>query len=370
MAGLFKDKKTGRYFVSYMLRGKQERRSTGIKNKAVADTIRGLVGTVVDSIDRSLPVDKAILRRLPRGIRASFAGTVLGAAPKFTLAELLDKYHAYIDTELAPRSRSTYRERIVHLVRFLKSTKRENLLVSEFDLALIDEYKTSRLDMGVGKTTINNELTHIKTLLNWAVERKYLDVAPISRIKHFRVETGQPRYLTEEEFQKIYECSSVEDRPILLVMAYTGIRKGEAVRLEWSDIDLKKKLLWVRNKPGHPSKTGTERVIPLAGKAVEALKSLRRDKTDVHVFLRLQRSGIRHNGLRMNFKRARIRAGIEKAASINTLRKTFASILAQKGVEMALVSKLMGHTNIEMTMTYYAHLEPAKSHSAVEKLDF
>jgi site-specific recombinase XerD len=63
------------------------------------------------------------------------------------------------------------------------------------------------------------------------------------------------------------------------------------------------------------------------------------------------------------------RAGIENLTTLHSLRHTFASHLIMNGVDLPTVQKLMGHTDIQVTMIY-AHLAQDHLNEAVNKLDF
>ncbi|NIS15703.1 MAG: tyrosine-type recombinase/integrase [Aliifodinibius sp.] len=149
------------------------------------------------------------------------------------------------------------------------------------------------------------------------------------------------------------------------------MRKGELENLEWSDIDLKRRKISIRAKEFWHPKTG-EREIPINDQLFELLSRLRKKKprsreTD---FVFIDRDG---SQLKTKLREAMIKvakkAGIENLTTLHALRHTFASHLIMNGVDLPTVQKLMGHTDIQVTMIY-AHLAQDHLNEAVNKLDF
>jgi integrase len=287
--------------------------------------------------------------------------------------DLLVNYRKAKELTVAPRSRTTYRERIIHLERFLADHNPSTLLAEDFDKVLMDEYVNLRLQNGINPITINNEITHINSIFNWAISRNLVKTNPLKGFVRLRTVQNEPVFLEEEEVTKILKHANPKYQTIFALMVYTGIRKGECARLEWSDIDMRRKTLAVRNKLGSPTKTGAERQIPLADPIVEMLQKLH--KEDNYVFPRLQNEPSLRNGLRTTFIRTVKRAGIpikrgNRNITLKSLRSTFASLLARRGANPALVQKLLGHTDIKMTLRYYVNLRPEEAHDVVSKLHF
>ncbi|HSG28091.1 MAG TPA: tyrosine-type recombinase/integrase, partial [Candidatus Krumholzibacterium sp.] len=81
-----------------------------------------------------------------------------------------------------------------------------------------------------------------------------------------------PKFLSAEEIGRVLAAAHPDVRPMLQLMIFTGLRKGEIRHLEWNDVDLDSRLLHVRPKETWSPKTdNSARTIPLCEPALEAL---------------------------------------------------------------------------------------------------
>ncbi len=161
---------------------------------------------------------------------------------------------------------------------------------------------------------------------------------------------------------------------MLLVALKTGLRQGELIGLQWSDVDLQRGKLHVRRTiwrgvTGSP-KGGRERTVDLPASAVDALKG-HRHLRGPYVFCQQDGQPLTDGLMKLPLQRAVQRAGISREQGRigwHNLRHTYGSHLAMRGVPLKVIQELMGHATIEMTMRY-AHLAPEARESAVQQLD-
>ena len=166
------------------------------------------------------------------------------------------------------------------------------------------------------------------------------------------------RYLDEEEMKALLANCPKSIKPLVLVAANTGMRRGEIFNLKWTDVDFTNKLLYIRD-----SKSGKQRSIPLNEMLSNLFINLRIDnKGGIYVFP--GRRGPRFVNIQRPFKKAVEGAGI-KDFRFHDLRHTFASHLVMKGVNLKAVQELLGHADLRMTMRY-SHLDPNYKRQAVE----
>lgn len=144
--------------------------------------------------------------------------------------------------------------------------------------------------------------------------------------------------------------------PVVLLGMNTGLRRGELLALDWSDINLDARLLTVRREN---AKSGKQRHVPLNAEALAVLKQWLSQTTDVGSV----------------FGVASVKSGWESlltAAKVENfrfhdLRHHFASRLVMGGVDLNTVKELLGHSDLTMTLRY-AHLALEHLAAAVEKL--
>jgi len=149
--------------------------------------------------------------------------------------------------------------------------------------------------------------------------------------------------------------------PEFEIALHTGMMPSEQYGLDWARVDL------TRNFVSLPkTKNGKARHIRLNAVAVAAFKVLRKRSLngDGPVFVNIEGKPL--HGYKHWFGPAVEEAGL-RDFTWYCLRHTFASRLAMAGVDLLTIAELMGHRTIQMTKRY-AHLAPAHSQAAVDRL--
>ena len=130
-------------------------------------------------------------------------------------------------------------------------------------------------------------------------------------------------------------------------MLNTGMRLGEAVFLEWQDIDFNVGQIKIRNKPkiGFHPKNKKERNIPIPDDLINELRSKKKKRGFV---FSTQNGGPRKNNLRRELAKTGVKAGIEKRVYPHILRHTYGSHLAMAGVDLPSIA-VKYHAFIELS---------------------
>jgi len=219
----------------------------------------------------------------------------------------------------------------------------------------IENYKAKRLnEHKVRPATVNRELALCKIIFNKAIQWGIFRLAnPVKQVAFLKENNKRLRFLSKEEIIKLYEFLSGEALALVKFAINTGMRRGEIMKLTWHDIDILQRLIYIKD-----SKSGESRVIPMNETLVNLLCSLRKGADVSPVFSSVHRTA---------FENALEEAKIDDA-SFHTLRHTFASHLAMEGVDLFTLSKLLGHSDIKMTMRY-AHLGPNHMAKAMQVMD-
>lgn len=156
---------------------------------------------------------------------------------------------------------------------------------------------------------------------------------------------------------------------IVYVALKTGLRRGELQGLRWQDINFENKSLTVRHSWCSVKyallapKGNRTRTIPLSHDVVELLR--RRKESEGLVF-KVNGTVFQPVTLGKQLALACERAGLRKV-TLHVLRHSYASHLAMKGVPIAVIQQLLGHTDIKVTMRY-AHLSQANLNDVVQHL--
>ena len=282
--------------------------------------------------------------------------------------------------ELRPKKAPLFSEFASRYLEFSKANKRAyvydrycipqtlvpffgDLRLDAINAGQVEEYKQRRLRDGLKKSSINREVGLLKSALNTAVGWELLDRNPAKGVKLFKLdEPLSDRVLSHEEENKLLAaCDESELRyraphlkPIILIALYTGLRRGEILRLRWADIDFENSVLAVRKSK---TKSGQGRRVNLNSVVRDVLLSLREKSQGEWVFPSPDRfqspaEPERHIGdVKNAFHRAVRLTGIAPI-TFHQLRHTFCSRLADAGVPLPVIQDLAGHASIIMTRRY------------------
>jgi len=316
---------------------------------------------IVKAIGRSKQIAQLALSDIEVKIAKRRAGFFVSDK---RLADYIQQFLAYIRVHVKPSTTKRYVQIINHLEDFLTTLEDPPAKLSHITPPLIEQYKLHRLGF-VKPQTVNYELTCLHHFFRYAMEMKYIQSNPTQEIKKIRKpQRKAPRYLTKEEIVNLLTKCSPSLVNIVKMLLNTGMRWGELQNLEWNDVDWNEKVLHIRIKEDWSPKGG-ERKVPMNNVIINILKIIQ--NRSGWVFTTKTGSQVRQQGTWSAFKLACRRAGIDNA-TLHSLRHSFASHLVMAGVDLATVSKLLGHKDISTTMIY-SHLSPDHLRGAVEKLD-
>jgi integrase len=272
------------------------------------------------------------------------------------LNDLKDRYLAFVGHQ---RGVETKKIHFAHFARVWGNPPIHTLTVE-----VLDRYRAHRRGESVGPATINREMATLKHALSKAVEWKLLRKAlreELTAIKKYQEPDGRLRYLSgPEEADRLLQACEDFLKQIVLTAIHTGMRKGELLGLRWDQVDMTHGFIRLKQ-----TKNGKARALPLNETLWSLFSSLGTRQDVPWVFH--DSEGRRYNDIRHPFDKACEVAGMTDF-HFHDLRHTFASWLVMKGVPLATVSTLLGHTSPMMTLRY-AHLSPKHLTSAVRVLD-
>lgn len=229
-------------------------------------------------------------------------------------------------------------------------------------------------------------LVVLRHALGDAVDRGLLRDNPATGVRRPQVKRAELTTWTAGEL-RIFLQMTESDRlgPLWRLLSQTAMRRGEALGLQWSDVDLVAgKIIVQRQRKANgyaveegPTKTGKARVVSIDAATVATLRRQSelqlqdaRDWGDAwqatgHVFTREDGSPWHPDRVSKLFDEAVRDAGVPRIR-LHDLRHTWATLALRAGVHPKVVQERLGHANISMTMDRYSHALPDLQESAAE----
>jgi site-specific recombinase XerD len=280
-----------------------------------------------------------------------------------TFKELTD-YYNYIDNNHSKNSRRSYHAAIDGFVSHfgITSTMDIESLTSEdihtWLVYLKDNMNSKNED--TAKASANAKFRIIKAFCNWLVENSYLSDSPCNTVRRFKEAKKVRAYLTKQERDAIIlSTKNIKDRLVMAIMAYTGLRVGEVVKIKLSDIQ--SNYLIVNGKGNKQRRLALNSYV--MGLLDEYLET-REDNND-YLFVSKKgfgdTAGVTHSvskqAIRDIVKKSAINANIDPKKldkiSCHTLRRTFAVRLVEdQRASMFQVQKALGHSSVLTSQRY------------------
>jgi integrase len=346
MSLLFR-RSNGIYYLVTYHNGHRLWRSTGKRRRAEAEKF------VRDSVLRpvSITAPKATMPELP-------PAEVKPSCVSF--GEFIPQWRVYANTSFMPNTIRLYDSAFRDFVRLIGDKA-----LNEYRAMDLEHFKAKRLSE-VSSTKTNIDFATIKAFFNMAVKWDVLDKNPCSGVKLVKIPPQRPIYLTKEDFDKL--TTSIKEtwfREIVTFAVATMMRAGEIVNLTWDSIDLAKRVLLVENTDKFRLKTTQPRAIPM-NEWVHKILSERASKTG-YVFTFPDGRQTTVDCISGKFKKACRASGMSDKVHFHSLRHTGATWLVQSGAPIFAVQRILGHSDIKVTMRY-AHLVTDELHDVVNKI--
>ena len=216
------------------------------------------------------------------------------------------------------------------------------------------------------RATANRVFNILKALLNKAFHDGMIsDDTAWRQVKPFpKVDEARIRFLTGAEAIRLVNSCVTDLRHLTQAALLTGARYGELTALTVNDVDTDVARIYIAQ-----SKSGRPRHIPLNREGVKVFVSAVAGKSGNEiVFTRTDGQPWKKNHHVRPLAEACRTAKIKPSVAFHELRHTYASHLAQQGVDLLTISKLLGHADTRITSKHYAHLADATLAAAVTKL--
>lgn len=329
-----KTKKSPFYQLTYEVNGKRTTISTKTTNEKEA--LAFLANFKQAIIEK--PKDEEVIIQHPE--------TIL-------LSVFQKEYLEYARATKSPKYVSTISSSFKQLFTFSG-----DMPLNEINTRLIDKFITSTFSRT--KRGSHQYYRTLKAAFNKAITWNYIDNNPFTKIKFPKLSKTFPAFISEDELLVILSNTKHQHlKDIFTIAFYTGLRLGELINMHWSWVDFSQNQITVKCDEDFTTKNKKERVVPMSVKVQAILKSrfnsANHEPKEV-VFYRIKKVRLHQETVSQQFKQVARKSNLSEKIHFHTLRHSFASLLAQKGVSLYVIKELLGHEDLTTTQIY-SHLQ-------------
>jgi integrase/recombinase XerC len=267
------------------------------------------------------------------------------------------------------KSQSTikaYRRALRHFGRWSQTTYGEPFDPSQVIARDVRDWKSYQQSVEKSApTTINQRLVAVSSFYKWAVASDLLQRNPTNDIKNIRLTKRQPKSLSDKKLRRLIRAvinsGHVRDTAIIELLAGTGIRVGELLKLQVGDVIVRDRSGWITVREG---KHGNYREVPLTNVVRRALREYLKEhpfnreghryyqESEAPLWLGKQGAITHRSSILRIINKYTLRAGLDPIGP-HVLRHTFSTLyLKVNPDDLRGLAALLGHSDLNTVMIY------------------
>jgi integrase/recombinase XerD len=313
---------------------------------------------IIDMID-DLEV-KARIHTYLRQQYSDYVNKLDGTAEKrqpLSQKSLLEQYENKMLSE--GKAKNTVYAYILRATGFLKYLHDNCFELVNLDTTMFEGYVASMRKGNLKVNSLSKEILALKSFINFLSSKNYV-FFDTSSVKIPKKVASVREVLSSSEIDIIeaylnnrkekFKCENLRDRIALYLGLYCGLRRQEIINLTWENIDFSNKTIKIVESKGNK-----DRVAFFNGKLEDALTKYKKK-------LRINKGPVARGKCRRKITKTSLQKLIErifkesgvyrKGLSIHSLRHTCAENMRKKGVDIYIISKVLGHSRIDTTEVY------------------
>jgi len=285
---------------------------------------------------------------------------------RMSIADYLEQFERHLSLE-KNASPHTVRNYLSDLKEFSEFVRRElpSLLDSEGNPAIEKvDHLAIRGYLGMlykknKRSSLTRKLASLRAFFRFLMREGYISLNPAKLVSTPKQEKYLPSVLSIDEIFSLLSVKfppgplGLRDGAIMETLYSCGISVSELTGLNEDDIDVNLGIIKVRGKGGK------ERIVPVGGKALDALKAYAAvkpegddDRRDRPVFLNNRGKRFSTRGVERVIHKYLLQCGILKKITPHSLRHTFATHLLDAGADLRSIQELLGHASLSTTQKY------------------
>ncbi len=289
-----------------------------------------------------------------------------------TLSEscLINQFIQYLSSErnASAQTRRSYLTDLLEFRSFIRqSDDNSPLLIEEVrkvDKIVIRRY-LSFLHRKNRKSSVARKLSTLRSFFKYLLREGVVSINPAKNVSTPKVDKTLPSTLSVDEVFRLVESPNrikrkrdsnfskkviLRDKAVLELLYSSGLRVSELVGLNINQLDLDLGLVRVMGKGRK------ERIVPVGGKAAEALREYLRERENIKgddpLFINKMGGRLSTRSVERLVKRYSISSGILRKISPHSLRHSFATHLLDGGADIREIQEMLGHSSLSTTQRY------------------
>lgn len=261
-------------------------------------------------------------------------------------AELLDVFISAKKIEGCSDKTIHYYKSSIEKLMAAVSKKVQEITTNDIRCYLAEQQENHHLS----KVTIDNLRRIFSSFFSWLEDEDYIVKSPVRRIHKVRTDTLVKEVLSDESMEILRDsCQELRDIAMIDLLASTGMRVGELVKMNREDIDFHERQCVVFGKGNK------EREVYFNARTKIHLKKYLDERTDdnpaLFVSLAKPHTRLTISGVEVRLRNLGKRASLSKVHP-HKFRRTLATMAIDKGMPIEQVQKLLGHVKIDTTLHY------------------
>jgi len=266
----------------------------------------------------------------------------------------IDKFlnHLKIERNYSNHTLTNYKVDLKEFEDFIATQKTND--IKDIDYFILRKFLSVLADKNLHKRSLSRKISTLKSFFKFMLKESEIKKNPATSLIYPRLDKPLPKFLTEEQMQKVLalaegdDLMSLRDKAILEFLYSTGARVSELVSLKKDDLDLISAIAKVKGKGRK------ERLLPLGEPALISIKEYLDKRTDTNPFFLINKRAktLTDRGVRLIVDKCIKKGALALKISPHTFRHSFATHLLNRGADLRSVQELLGHSSISTTQIY------------------
>lgn len=263
-----------------------------------------------------------------------------------TSQKLIKAYAGTLLTE--GKSKNTVKFYLYVLNRFIKESNKPLNEAGTFDIRM---WLAKAQTNGASLRTCENYRACLSAFYQWLAREEFIDKNPMLKVMPIKFNSGRKQAFTDVEIDSLRTaCTTLRQRAELELLLSSGARVSELCNLNISDVDMH--TMQVNIRAGKGNKFRTTYMNEVCRAHLQKYLDSRTDGMD-YLFLSKNNSRMTKESVENELKVIGRSSNVDNVHP-HRCRRTFATNLARKGMDVRTIQQLMGHTDINTTMSYIA----------------